>query len=171
MSEFPLYPSLLDRLLDDAPSESARVAKGMSHAQLRACVMRDLTHLFNTINLSGVADLREHPEASRSVVNYGLPDLGGRTLSSIDSSKLELLLRQAIWDFEPRLVRDTVQVRAAPERVGAPYNRLRFGIDALLWAEPLPMPLYLRTEIDLEDGEVRLYEQREPATRVNPEEA
>ena len=35
-------------------------------------------------------------------------------------------------------------------------NELSFVIEAQLWAQPLPLQLFLRTEIDLESGEVKV---------------
>jgi type VI secretion system protein ImpF len=32
------------------------------------------------------------------------------------------------------------------------HNAMRFDIEAELWAQPLPLRLFLRTEIDLETG-------------------
>ena len=33
---------------------------------------------------------------------------------------------------------------------------INFDIEADLWAQPLPLHLYLRTELDLETGEITL---------------
>lgn len=38
---------------------------------------------------------------------------------------------------------------------------MSFVIEAELWSQPLPLQLYLRTEIDFEDGNVRVAELRE----------
>lgn len=160
-----LQPSLLDRLTDDAPHEKleSRDRRVLSPARLRESVLRDLAWLFNTTNLEALQDLGDHPEAARSVINYGLPDLAGHTLSGIDVPELERMLRQAIWEFEPRLVRSSVSVRLAEGGEGS-HNSMAFVIEAELWSQPLPLRLYLRTEIDLEDGDVRVVEMREAAT-------
>jgi type VI secretion system protein ImpF len=39
------------------------------------------------------------------VLNFGLPDLSGMTVSGTDVAALERTLRQAISDFEPRILR------------------------------------------------------------------
>jgi type VI secretion system protein ImpF len=95
------------------------------------------------------------------VLNYGTPDLAGHTLTSIDVPKLELLLRQAIWNFEPRLTQRSVRVRLTVEENEMSHNSMSFVIEAELWSQPLPLQLYLRTEIDFEDGDVRIAELRE----------
>src|SRR3954470_11693666 len=102
-----LQPSLLDRLTDNEPEErqESREKRILSPSRLRESVRRDLTWLFNTPNLATVVDLEGFPLVAQSVVNYGLPSLAGRTSSGVDVPELERLLRQAIWSFEPRLIR------------------------------------------------------------------
>jgi type VI secretion system protein ImpF len=160
-----LQPSLLDRLADDNPGqrEESREQRVLSLSQLRASVLRDLSWLFNTTNLAALEDLEHFPEVARSVLNYGLPDLAGHTLSGMDVPRLEKLLRQAILLFEPRLLPRTVRVRMLEDPSDADRNSMSFAIEAELWAKPLPVPLYLRTAIDLEDGEVRVSERQQAA--------
>jgi type VI secretion system protein ImpF len=38
------------------------------------------------------------------------------------------------------------------------HNAIAFEIQAQLWAQPLPLELFLRTEIDLETGSVQMAE-------------
>ena len=159
-----LQPSLLDRLTDDEPKQrvEAREKRVLSVSQLRECVRRDLAWLFNTTNLTAVDPELEpaYPLAARSVINYGIPDLAGRTVSGIDIAALERLLRQAIWDFEPRLVRGSVTVRGLVDE-DMSHNAVAFAIDAELWAQPVPLRLYLRTQVDLEAGRVDVSEAGE----------
>jgi type VI secretion system protein ImpF len=153
-----LQPSLLDRLTDDEPEarQESREKRVISPARLRDCVRRDLTWLFNATNLAAVESLQGFPDVLRSVLNYGMPDLAGRTASSIDTRSLEQILCQVIWDFEPRLIKKSVKVRIfADERV-MNHNAMSFDIEAELWAQPLPLRLFLRTEIDLETGGVNV---------------
>jgi type VI secretion system protein ImpF len=159
-SKVRLQPSLLDRLTDTEPDErvESRDRRVLSAAQLRQSVQRDLGWLFNAIRLGALQDLSPYPEVARSVVNYGFPDLAGRTISSVDVAALERTLRGVIWDFEPRLLRDSVRVTLSRDDEQAGHNALRFDIEADLWSDPIPIRLYLRTEIDLEDGRVRVSE-------------
>jgi type VI secretion system protein ImpF len=153
-----LQPSLLDRLTDDEPQarQESREKRVISPARLRDCVRRDLTWLFNATNLAAVENLEGYPEVLRSVLNYGMPDLAGRTASSIDTRALEQLLRQVIWDFEPRLIKRSVKVRILTDDRVMNHNSMSFDIEAELWAQPLPLRLFLRTEIDLENGGVNV---------------
>ncbi|HKQ68312.1 MAG TPA: type VI secretion system baseplate subunit TssE [Polyangiaceae bacterium] len=155
-----LQPSLLDRLTDDEPDQKieSRDRRVLSPQKLRESVLRDQAWLFNTPNLATVCDLSDFPEVLRSTVNFGLPDLAGRTLSSIDVVELERLLRRAIWDFEPRLIKNSVKIRVLKNPDQHTHNAMSFAIEADLWSQPLPLRLYLKTELDLESGEVQVSE-------------
>jgi type VI secretion system protein ImpF len=155
-----LQPSLLDRLTDDEPEkgQESRDQRVLSLRRLRESVRRDLAWLLNTGNLSSVEDLSDFPLAEHSVLNYGIRDLAGTTLVGADPGTLERMIRQAIWDFEPRILRHTVQVRTLAAEEFAGHNALTFLIEGELWAQPMPLHLYLKTEIDLESAAVRVTE-------------
>jgi type VI secretion system protein ImpF len=149
-----LQPSLLDRLTDNEPEQrqESREKRILSPAKLRESVRRDLTWLFNTPNMATTVDLANVPQVASSVLNFGLPSLAGQTSSSIDIPELERLLRQAIWTFEPRLNKNSIKVRLVADPLLMSHNALSFSIEAELWAQPIPLRLFLKTEIDLEDG-------------------
>jgi type VI secretion system protein ImpF len=154
-----LQPSLLDRLTDEEPENSAepRERRVMSLRTLREGVMRDLAWLLNTTNLLSVSNVAALPHVADSVLNFGVPDISGISVSSLDVGKLERGIRQAIWDFEPRLIRNTVKVSARGSN-GGEQNKLTFEIEADLWAQPYPERMYLKTELDLERGTVLVSE-------------
>ncbi|MBK1718446.1 type VI secretion system baseplate subunit TssE [Thiocystis violacea] len=156
-----LQPALLDRLTDDEPDKSveSREKRVISIRQLRESVLRDLAWLFNAGRLDSLQNLDDYPQVAHSVLNYGIPDLTGITSSGVDIGVIERAVRQAIWDFEPRLLRQTVRVQARldPERMS--HNSLTFDIEGELWAQPVPLRIYLKTELDLDLGEARITEQ------------
>jgi type VI secretion system protein ImpF len=156
-----LQPSLLDRLTDDEPGRAmeSRESRVLSPARLRESVRRDLTWLFNTTHMQALFRLDEFPSVARSVLNYGVPDLAGRTLSGLDTAALTRMFHQAILDYEPRLIRQSVRVRLAENDHQTKHNDLVFHIEANLWAQPLPLSLFLRTAIDLETGSVEVSDQ------------
>jgi type VI secretion system protein ImpF len=156
-----LQPSLLDRLTDDDPERAteSREARVLSPARLRECVRRDLAWLLNTTHLQGLQNLEEYPLVAHSVLNFGIPDLAGRTASSLDTAELEQMIRQAILDFEPRLDRNSVSVRLVMDKDKMSHNALSFDVEAELWAQPLPLHLFLRTAVDLESGKVEVTDQ------------
>ncbi len=153
-----LQPSLLDRLSDDQPEKKQehRDQRVLSPERLRDSVRRDLTWLFNTTNLASGEDLSGYPQVEQSTLNYGLPDLAGKTVSRIDIPTLERALRAAIWEFEPRLIRNSVRVKLVIDEQKMNHNAMCFTIEAELWSQPLPLRMYLRTELDLETGDARI---------------
>jgi len=156
-----LQPSLLDRLTDDDPERvtESRDARVLSPARLRECVRRDLAWLFNATHLQTLQSLEDYPLVAHSVLNYGIPDLAGRTAASLATTELEQMIRQAILDFEPRLDRNSVRVRLILDAQKMSHNALTFEVEAELWAQPLPLHLFLRTAVDLEGGSVEVTDQ------------
>lgn len=156
-----LQPSLLDRLTDDdrERSQESRTDRVLSPSRLRECVRRDLAWLFNTTNLACVKpEIDDHPYVAASTLNFGLPDLTGHTASSIDMLTIERLLRTSIWNFEPRLIRNSVHVKLDVDPEDMTHNAMTFTVEAELWAQPLPLRLFFKTDIDLETGDVQVEE-------------
>ena len=154
-----LQPSLLDRLTDDEPAKNQepRKSRVLSIQRLRESVLRDVAWLLNSANLPEDDLEKNYPQVARSVVNYGLPDLAGLTASGINVAELEQIVRQALWDFEPRIIRHTLKVRARAEGEMS-HNALVFEIEGELWAQPIPLEMLLKTEIDLETGDIAVTE-------------
>lgn len=154
-----LQPALLDRLTDDEPNQrqEPRERRVITKAQLRQAVLRDLAWLFNATCLGRDVDWEPFPNAAPSVINFGLPALSGATASTLDVLELENTLRQAIIDFEPRILAATLQVEALiSETQLDQHNVISVRIHGDLWAQPVPLQLLLRTEVDLETGEVQI---------------
>ena len=155
-----LQPSLLDRLTDDEPDhpQESRDKRVLSMLRLRECVLRDLAWLLNASCMPISEDIERYSFAARSVVNYGLPSLAGMMAHGLDAIALEQTLRQVLVDFEPRILRDSLRVRVDLTGEHMSRNALTFEIEGELWAQPLPLQLYLKTEIDLESGQVKIEE-------------
>ena len=155
-----LQPALLDRLTDDEPEkrEEPRERRVMSKRRLRQAVLRDLGWLFNATRFeTGVDVLNTAPLARRSVINYGLPALSGRAATSLDVADLEKSIRQSILDFEPRILPDTLRVTALRQVSQIDHhNVIGVEIQGQLWAQPVPLELLVRTDIDLETGRVEI---------------
>lgn len=155
-----LQPSLLDRLTDVRPDVRTSTAgvKVLSMDELRDGVRRDLAALFNATALETVEDLTDYPNVQKSTLNFGMPDLSGKTASGLDMQELERALSRAIHQFEPRLLDETVKVSSEMYDAKS-HNLMVAKIEAELWSQPLPQKLLLRTELDLENGEVKLKEE------------
>lgn len=162
-----LRPSLLDRLTDLHPERQRETAQDLTvnEAELRELVRRDLTWLFNTTHLSAGTDLEPYPQVKSSILNFGITDLTGQQLSSIDATQLEKSVREALLNYEPRLLRESIAigVRLGHNQFGT--AALIVEIQAQLWAEPLPFSLHLRTEIDVETGRVTVGDAQPTARR------
>jgi type VI secretion system protein ImpF len=78
---------------------------------------------------------------------------------------LERSIRQAIVDFEPRILPATLRVKAIEQTYLEHHNVIGVEISGQLWAQPVPLELLVRTEIDLETGRVEIAELTASRTR------
>jgi type VI secretion system protein ImpF len=150
-----LQPSLLDRLIDDAPGDrrEGEDKRALTRAQLRAAVLRDLGWLFNATNLGLPFNDARYPEAARSVLNYGLPMMSGQYTSTVQRIGMEQALKNAILQFEPRILPRTLEVELVIEGSALDsHNRIGLRIRGMLWAQPVPLEFLMRSRIDLEEG-------------------
>jgi type VI secretion system protein ImpF len=153
-----LQPALLDRLTDEHPEErrEAESHQVMSKQQLRQAVLRDLGALFNSVQPLG-AEAEPYPLLGDSVLNFGLPALSGQLASKLDVAVLEGAIRKAIIRFEPRILADTLQIQAQEATsVLDTHNVIEFEIRGHLWSQPVPLEILLRTQLDLEAGQVEV---------------
>jgi type VI secretion system protein ImpF len=154
-----LQPVLLDRLTDDEPekTQEPREQRVVSKSRIRQAVLRDLAFLFNTSQLGHDVDFEAAPLARHSVINFGLPALSGRTAASLEPIHLERAIAAAIRDFEPRILPQTLEVRAlVTDDQLERHNVVGVEIRGQLWSQPVPLELLVRTEIDLETGKVEI---------------
>lgn len=162
-----LQPALLDRLKDDDPAVSSepRERRVMNKKEFRAAVLRDLTALFNATQMEfsdasrprARIDLSNTPRVRRSVVNFGLPPMSGRPASAVEAAALERAIHQAIVDFEPRILPQSLRVTVIMHEDALDHhNVIGMYIHGQLWSQPVPLELLLRTDIDLEAGTVEI---------------
>lgn len=147
-----LQPSLLDRLTDHAPEQRRETLdqQSLTTQQMRQAVLRDLAWLLNTSNLAAVQeDVAEYPRAAASTVNFGVPGFAGMVGASDNAQALESAIAEAIRRFEPRIRAHTLRVRAREDRSNEALPTLVFEIRGELWAQPVPVQLFLETSIDI----------------------
>jgi type VI secretion system protein ImpF len=149
--------SLLDRLSIRSTDQiaDATVSRGdLQATSPRESILRNLQWLLNTTRLESSRDLQGWPHIRRSVLNFGIPELSGQYLSSVDSERLELQMAEAIVLFEPRLVPETVQVRVIADDTQTTARALTL----VIIGECLPTlgsaAVRLAAHIDLESGRV-----------------
>lgn len=157
-----LQPSLLDRLQDDEPQalEEARGCSVHTRNQLRECVRRDLEHLLNARGgLDGLDSMpsRQAQALAQSVLAYGMPAMAGHTVSTLDIAALERQLTRLIARFEPRILPQTLEVKAQALALSRhAHNVIGLSIAGAVWASPSPLPFWVRIELDLETGQVHV---------------
>lgn len=151
-----LQPSLLDRLTDRDPERKAesRTERVLSLQQLRKSVIRDIGWLLNTDNLMLNQDLEKYPETQHSVINYGMPDMSGTSVAHMDTEALVNHVKQAIIDFEPRILKNTIKIHLVVDDNKMNNQAVSFEIEGELWAQPTPLRVFLKTDLDLETGNV-----------------
>ncbi len=143
----PLKPSVLDRLLDDAPRNPQDVPQTASQllTVIREAVRRDLENLLNSRCLPSSRDLEQLQD---SLVNYGLPDftsLGGPR----DRLAFCEIIKSAIQRCEPRLRGIVVEPLTEADDAARP---LTFRIAATLHVEPWSAPIVFDSYLDATNG-------------------
>ena len=155
-----LQPSLLDRLRDDEPHvlQESRDRRVMTAARLREYVVRDLGWLFNCTRRAMAEDEVGLSNVEGSVIGYGVPDLTGAAISGMDVEDLAQRIRAAIVAFEPRLDPASLLVEVQTDASRMDRLTLSFRIVSTMWAQPMPLNLYLKTEVDLETARFSVFD-------------
>lgn len=148
-------PSLLDRLLDNAPARNSE--RPESYAPdgegMRRIIQRDLSRLLNTTSLDDEIDNKRHPAAAASVINYGIRALSGAYLADRSWEDIEKLIRTAIIRFEPRLIPESLRIRPLDGREPLRYNKLKFEINGLVQWSPYPLEFRIQSTFDIESNQ------------------
>jgi type VI secretion system protein ImpF len=113
-------------------------------------VLRDLEWLFGasahlTQEGNSPVNIEDFPHALRSVINFGTRHLFGVTSPNLRD--LEKGLVEALYTFEPRILRNTLKVR-----VQIQGNMIEMEVEGELWANPLPEHLHIKTKLDMESS-------------------
>ncbi len=153
-----LQPSLLDRLTDEEPTKTAetRAHRVIDLERLRDIVRRDLAWLLNTTNFASTAELDRYPNVAKSVINYGIPDTAGQRITDLRGRGIEDVLKKAILSFEPRIMSNTLKVTYSESRDSDSTAVIAFDVRGQLWAQPIPLELFIRSEVDVTSGSVKI---------------
>lgn len=123
---------------------------------LKATIRRELSWLLNTTQFEARVDLEPFPEVRKSVLNYGLPDLAGRTMAKRSLRERALEIRKAIRTFEPRL--DAASLKVEPSEID-PYGlSIAFVIEGDITAAAQALPVKFHTEVNPETDAVEVKE-------------
>jgi type VI secretion system protein ImpF len=158
-------PSVLDRLVDLDPrvTSDTPVTLAQSMRLVKEAVRRDLEWLLNTRRTPIVVP-SSLPETTRSVFNYGLPDLTSFSYEGGDDrARLLRGVEDIVALFEPRLAGARVaMVETTGE--GTHQKELRFVIEGTLRVEPTPERVAFDTVIEMGSGECRVGDRRVDTT-------
>jgi len=152
-----LQPSLLDRLTDDDPTnpKETRESRVIDLRRLREIIQRDLSWLLNTFDNSSMVDADAYPNVVNSVLTYGVREVAGEYSTAARALAIRDSMQRAIARFEPRIIPGTLSV-ILRDNQGTGQTIVTFDIAAEMWAQPLPLELYLRSQVDVTTGELRL---------------
>ena len=140
--------SVIDRLIDK-PQPTTR---SESVKDLKRSLHRDMEWLLNTRRINEeVKDKRS--ELTKSLYNYGLPDLTQFGVNSAnDQKRVAYVLESAISIFEPRLT----AVRVTLDEFQRGEKTLRFHVDGLLLMDPAPERISFDTVLELTKGDYQV---------------
>lgn len=147
----PLMPSVLDRLIDEDPGVRVEAPRARTQVlrELKLAVRRDLENLLNT-RRRAVTIPPGYTELKGSLLTYGLADFsgagpgGGKERDAFCRS-IEAVIRQ----HEPRFLTVAVELASGAD----PTDRtLRFRIDAVLRADPVPEPVVFDSTMEPSTG-------------------
>ncbi|MEL6617273.1 MAG: type VI secretion system baseplate subunit TssE [Pseudomonadota bacterium] len=128
---------------------------GVDEDDLRTHVRQHLATLMNTIRLDAAVDLDDAPNVAQSVINYGFQDLSNLTRKELSSQAIAKSIKQSLADHEPRLVRNSIDVKVVTLD-GDSYQRVAVHVTADLIADPADIPVEFNADIDTGAGKVVL---------------
>ena len=134
-------------------SRRSTVRTAITEPTLRREVARDLDSLMNTIALESTQDLRSNEYVRRSILNFGLPDVTHRSIDEIGVNDVSHEIATALMTYEPRLVRDTIEV-ARDTIVDSAELKIRFVVRADLSCEPLNVPIEFVADVEVDSGKI-----------------
>ncbi len=155
-----LRHSVLDRLAEAGGGRGSSRDLRIGLQELRAAVRRDLEWLLNTrlVLPAEIDDLDRFPEARRSILGFGLPDLTLFSPSSeSDTQRVCGLIEEAVRTFEPRLLGRTVRCEFVPSTRIDDFL-MHFKIQGTLYVEPIREQVEFDTSMDMNCGALKIEE-------------
>jgi type VI secretion system protein ImpF len=123
---------------------------------LQATVRREIAWLLNTTNLGASVDLEPYPEVERSVLNYGVPDLAGHSVSEWAIQQRAAEIQAAIAAFEPRL--DPGSLAVTPRSAGERENAVTYVIEGEVHGSAGDSQVRFLTDVETDTGAVSVRE-------------
>lgn len=154
-----LRRSLLDCFAPDGGDPPARRAGPVSITEMKRALVRDLSWLLNASGLDQTHDLSAYPHVAGSTLNYGSPALDGQHREGLDLYRVQEGVARSLHRFEPRLIPETLRVTSLDD--SGQGGAINIRIEAEIRAEPAPLRVVMRTEVDPETPLIRVVECRD----------
>ena len=146
----------LEQKRDTLRTFSVTEGQRFTEKALRATVRREIAWLLNTTNFDAVVDLENYPQVRTSVLNYGVPDLAGKSLNERLVRKRAREIRAAIAAFEPRIDESTLDVEVSDQIERD--NAITYVISADVTSAVRAIPVKFRTDIEADTSAVTVRE-------------
>ena len=161
------------RKFDDNSSHAVSVRRSITPDRMRRHIMRDLASLLTTTQLQSTVAMDDTAAVSRSIVNFGVPDLNtlrareGKDMALALSSEayrreLRDLIEQSLLTFEPRIIGETLEVELLAGD-NPKDKRLSIRVRAEYRSDPSDIRVEFVGEVDLGAGRVRSAERKRGA--------
>lgn len=105
-------PDLFEKLIDRNPVNRREEQHASTVSDIIRSVRRNLLWLLNTTSCSEENPICDTKYVSKSVLNFGISDIGGKTEGQLRLADLERSIAEAIVRFEPRIRPTTLSVKA-----------------------------------------------------------
>jgi type VI secretion system protein ImpF len=119
-------------------------------------VRRELAWLLNTTNFESCIPLDEFPQVRTSVLNYGVPDMAGKSLNNRLIQQRARDMRAAVIAFEPRIDAATLDIDVADQMERE--NAITYIIQADVTSAVRAIPVKFRTDIEADSASVTVRE-------------
>lgn len=133
----------------------SRVRGIISETTLRREVARDLDQLLNTIALGSSIDLGPYPEAARSIINFGIPDIVHLSIDDMGVSDIAGDMAEALRIFEPRLAAESIVIKR-DDKISAAGLAIRYTVRAELLSNPVNIPVEFVADVEMDSGKIRV---------------
>jgi type VI secretion system protein ImpF len=149
-----VQPSIIDRLLDDAPdNQHSETLMLFDMQDFRRALARDLEALLNTRLMENPDQDTAYPLAAKTMLRFGVSDLSAINLLNPDHRELlRKRLKDAIETHEPRLTSIKVHLDSPRDT----ERHLRFKVDAILIIHPQHPPVTFDATLQLSSSAYRV---------------
>ena len=167
-----LQPALLDRLTDEEPTKTQEPPERrvMSKSRLRQAVLRDLAWLFNATKPT--SRRRARSDSARPTIRAELRSAGAVRTAGVLARRHRARAGDPSGDPRFRAANSARRrSKSGPSRWKARSIITTSSASrsaAELWAQPVPLELLVRTEIDLETGKVEIADLAHASGLMDP---